>query len=138
MPKTFNTFFCFVFIVAGAILLTANLIIGSQTIQFAKNAFSAKGKVVKLNSGSSHPQIAFTTADGQEIQYPQNGLIGGYAEGDEVTVLYEPQNPKNACLDTFGALWGFNLSGIILSLAFICIGVFRFLYPNSKLITPNI
>lgn len=33
--------------------------------------------MVKLNAGGSHPQIAFVTEAGEQISYPQGGLVLG-------------------------------------------------------------
>lgn len=137
MPNSFNTIFCSLFIIIGLTLIIGNLAFGYQTLQFIKNASSAKGKVTELNSGQFHPQVAFTTQDGKQIQYPQNGLIKGYSVGEEVAVLYEPQNPQNACVDTFGALWGGYIFFFILGIVFIVIGTFKLLKPNSKWIYWN-
>jgi hypothetical protein len=38
--------------------------------------------------------------------------------GDKVDVLYDPQNPRKASLNSFGALWGFPALLLILGLIF--------------------
>lgn len=98
-----------------------------DTYRFVKGSTATEGVVVALNAGGSHPQIKFTTADGKEIEYAQNGLIGGYRVGDRATVLYDPQNPREASVDTFGALWGFHLSGLILGFCFVGVACFKLL-----------
>jgi hypothetical protein len=75
--------------------------------------------VTQLNAGGSHPEIEFATLSGTKITYPQGGLIFGYRPGQQVRVLYNPQDPaKTACVDTFGALWfvPLILSGIGMAL----------------------
>ena len=113
-----------IFIVAGTIVISAVAIWGIINRQFIKNAATAKGVVVKLNAGGSHPEIKFTTNDGKIIEYPQGGLISGYNTGDEVTVLYDSQNPHNAVINDFGALWGFSLLAFVLGVSVVCVGMF--------------
>ena len=45
------------------------------TWQFVTRAASAQGVVVKLNVGGAHPQIRFTAAAGEVVEYPQGGMI---------------------------------------------------------------
>lgn len=76
--------------------------------------------------GGSQPQIKFTTADGEEIERAQNGLIGGYRVGDKVTVLYDARHLRQASVDTFSALRGSNLLALILGICFVGIACFKF------------
>lgn len=133
-----NTIICLSFIIAGFFVIAGDLFFGYRTFQFTKNAASAEGVVSGLNYGASHPQIKFTAQDGREIQYAQNGLIGGYAVNERVKVLYEPQNPSNACVDSFGALWGFQTLALILGMFLIAAGIFKRLRSGSKNLRWNI
>jgi len=112
------------FICVGIVIILASLAWGVTVFQFITHASSAKGRVIKLNAGSSHPQIEFHTQDGKEIRYPQNGLIFGYQVGDEVNILYDAQNPPDASLNTFGALWGFPLLAFAMGIFFILVSCF--------------
>jgi hypothetical protein len=94
------------FTVAGAILLAIAIYNAWNTFGFLRSAVRANGTVAALNAGGSHPQIAFQTATGEAISYPQGGLIFGMTPGDAVTVLYLADNPKlTATIDAVGALW---------------------------------
>ena len=104
----------FIFIVVGILIIIGAAVWTFVNWRFANEAAESRGVVIKLNAGGSHPQIKFTTADGKEIEYPQGGLIFGYKPGDEVTVLYEKQNPQNATVNSFSALWGFPTLALIL------------------------
>jgi hypothetical protein len=115
------------FALVGVLVIVGVLVWGLQTYQFIKSSLSAQGTVAALNSGGSHPQIKFTTGEGKEVEYAQNGLIYGYRIGDQVTVLYDPQNPREASVNTLGALWGFNLLGFILGVCFTGIGLLKLL-----------
>lgn len=75
--------------------------------RFLATAERAPGTVVKLNAGGSHPEIQFTTPDGQQISFPQGGLIFGYREGMPVSVLFDPASPgTSAVINDVGAIWG--------------------------------
>jgi Protein of unknown function (DUF3592) len=109
-----------IFGIIGIIIVITAGIWGWTIREFVNHSETAKGIVTKLNSGGSHPEIKITTKDGKEIEYPQGGLIFGYQVGDEVSVYYDPQNPKNCVLNSFGALWGFPLLAFTLGICFIC------------------
>lgn len=100
------------------------------TYRFMKRAERAQGKVVALNAGGSHPEITFIKPDGQSISYPQGGLVFGYKVGDSVTVFYDEQNPTQATVKSFGAMWGFLSLGMILGAAFVIAGLYE--VKNSR------
>lgn len=108
----------------GVLIVVGSVIWAISGWQFISRAETARGTVVKLNAGGSHPEIKFTIRDGHEISYPQGGLIFGYQVGDEVSVLYDAENPRNCQLDTFGALWGFTILTAIMGFVFIGVGLF--------------
>lgn len=96
-------------------------------MDFLRVAQVAAGRVEHLNAGGSHPQVGFTTADGQQVSYPQNGLIFGYEKGEAVRVLYLPERAQaTAVVDSTGALWGMTLLGALLGVFFIMGGVQTF------------
>jgi hypothetical protein len=109
----------FLFICVGIIIVLADCFWLIKISKFISTASSAQGVVVRLNAGGSHPQVKFTTKEGREISYPQNGLVFGYKSGDKVKVMYNSQHPQNAEIDTFGALWGFPVLLFILGVSFI-------------------
>lgn len=97
---------------------------------FLQKALSAPGVVSSLNAGGSHPEIEFTTASGEKISYAQGGLIFGYRPGQNVRVLYHPEDPRlSACVDAFGALWFAPLILLGLGLAVLVVGGLSILTP---------
>lgn len=94
-----------VFAFIGAVLLIGAIASSVINYRFLQTASTAQGSVVKLNAGGSHPEIKFTTDAGGTIQYPQGGLIAGYEVGDKVTVFYDSKNPREASIDSIGAIW---------------------------------
>lgn len=110
------------FLGIGVLLILASAVWAGSTASFVAGAASAPGEVVALNAGGSHPEIGFTPSGGAPIQYPQGGLIAGYTVGDEVRVLYAPDDPTRATIDNAGALYGFPLIGLAMGLMFASIG----------------
>lgn len=52
------------------------------------------------------PVVRFTTGDGREIEFHgRGGSDRGFAEGDRVTVVYDPTNPIRARIVSFLDLW---------------------------------
>ena len=64
-----------VFTLIGVGLMISALCWAASTWRFMARAKAASGLVVKLNAGGAHPEIRFTTATGQTIEYPQGGMI---------------------------------------------------------------
>jgi hypothetical protein len=94
----------FALIGIGLLGIALNLAVDRR--EFLTHAQSADGVVSRLNAGGSHPEIAFTTDTGENISYPQGGLIFGYQSGQAVRVHYLPEQPARAVIDDAGALWG--------------------------------
>ena len=108
-----------VFALAGVVMLATGIYSIVTTRSFLARAGRAPGEVVRLNAGGSHPQVRFVTDGGQVVEYPQNGMIWGYRPGDRVTVLYDPSVPTvDPVIDDAGALWGFDVSGLLASVVF--------------------
>ena len=113
-----------IFLLAGVLLFIGSTVVAYNTFNFLKTAQIAKGIVTKLNAGGSHLEVSFTTIEGEEISYPQNGLIFGFNVGDSVDVLYNDSSPREMVINNFSAIWGFNIIFIIMSLIFIIVGGF--------------
>ncbi|WP_033046277.1 MULTISPECIES: DUF3592 domain-containing protein [Pseudomonas] len=95
----------FALIGIGLLGIALNLTLDRR--DFLTHAQTADGSVSHLNAGGSHPEIAFTTGTGENISYPQGGLIFGYQQGQSVRVHYLPEQPAGtAVVDDAGALWG--------------------------------
>jgi hypothetical protein len=76
---------------------------------------------------SVFPVIAFTTRDGREVEF--EALVGGttpdYELGEQVRVMYDPENPTEARIGETENLWGipivlgsFGLIAIAIGLGF--------------------
>ena len=78
----------------GLLILAVAAFEVTHRLEFLQIAQAVDGQVERLNAGGSHPQIAFTTATGQRVSYPQGGMIFGYEPGQPVRVLYDPAQPR--------------------------------------------
>ena len=103
----------------GAAVMIASIVGAVFTRQFVGSAKSAAGVVMQLNAGGSHPQVEFTTDAGEVVSYAQNGMIANYRQGDAVEVLYNPQQPREAAVNNFWALWGFTILEFALGAVFV-------------------
>lgn len=108
-------------LLAGMVLAIGGALAVRSARQFERAALVLPGRVVALNAGGSHPEIGFTTPEGQQRSFPQGGLISGYAVGQPVEVLYDPSGRFDPAVRSRAALYGFPgltlAVGIGLSLA---------------------
>jgi hypothetical protein len=112
--------------VFGAIMLVSALALlalgGScynRTAKFKKTAVEAQGTVIELKEGGSvsyrhtvyFPIIRFADTAGQEhtLYFNSGSYPPKYAVGDHVSVLYDPANPNEAKVNSFGHLWLFPI-----------------------------
>ncbi len=107
------------FLLVGVILGVFAVAFVVPTARFVRRAATARGVVTRIEAGV-RPAIRFT-AGGQDVEYVQRGA-SGYVEGEPVVVLYDPADPRHACLDDKAALW--FLPGLVafLSLWFVALG----------------
>lgn len=115
-----------VFAVVALVMAAGAVWTGVGRAEFVKHAARAPGVIRNLNAGSAHPEVAFTVA-GLTLTFPQGGWLFGYNVGDEVTVLYDPENPRmTATIDNAGALW-FATSFFTFMMAVFVLGAVAFI-----------
>jgi hypothetical protein len=85
-----------------------------RTRRFLARVRSARGTVVGLEHRTGidpgdtwHPVVAFRDAAGARRVFTERtgSNPAAYAEGDRVTVLYDPAESADACVRSFGSLW---------------------------------
>ena len=114
----------------GAALAVAAISWGASDRAWVAEAARADGVVTKLNAGGSHPEIEFTSADGERVAYPQGGWIFGFEPGDHVTVLYDARSPADDPeIDRLGALYAFPLGLGVLAASFLGVALAGFWFP---------
>ncbi|QFS39687.1 Protein of unknown function (DUF3592) [Burkholderia cepacia] len=95
-----------VFTVVGTCMLIAIALYAQSTREFLRTSVVVPGRVIKLNAGPHHPEIAFTTLAGEKVEYAQGGVVS-VQDGEAVEVRYAPDVPRmTAQMNTFGAIWG--------------------------------
>ena len=71
------------------------------------------------------PRFEFQTPDGErrEVLSDTGSSPAGFSVGDRVTVLYKPDDPSNAKIDTFGQLWLFPVIVGVIAVIAIVVGI---------------
>jgi len=94
----------------GALFAVAGGLPVLDNMRFVARAESADGLVVDVvDYGDYYPVVRFYTADERRVQFEASQSAGDPSRwqiGDPVGVLYDPDNPKDAILDTWVSRWG--------------------------------
>ncbi|WP_423370648.1 DUF3592 domain-containing protein [Burkholderia sp. LMG 32019] len=107
--------------IIGAAVLAFCAVQAYRTTIFLSHASRAPGVIVK---SSGHPTIRFETAQGQRIEFVQNGGMDG-PPGTAVPVLYDAAEPaETARAATFLAIWGGVLWGLPAGIGFLVLPLF--------------
>jgi hypothetical protein len=114
-----------------------------QTVIFVSQAKQAQGIVVgwqdrSIKSGnlgdqsSRYPRIQFQTENSRPIEFISKVGFqgGGYRLKQSISILYNPNNPNDAYINSFSSLWLF-------SAGFLGIGLFGFLVASQNLKNAN-
>ncbi|MBK3338637.1 DUF3592 domain-containing protein [Burkholderia pseudomallei] len=111
-------------IVIGVGLLVAAAISAQSTREFLRTSIVVPGLVVKLNAGGYHPEIQFTTKTGQQISYPQGGIVTKVELGQRVEVRYQADDPDgSATMNVFAAIWDSTIVFAFMGVVAIVCGV---------------
>src|SRR4051812_70380 len=105
----------YLFTAVGLAMLAGALYWFQATRSFIAGAALAPGTVIDLEASRSsdssttwRPVVRFSLPGGQTVQF-SSGMSSnppGYRKGEQVEVLYQPSQPYNAKLNSFGPLWG--------------------------------
>ena len=111
-----------VLLTVGAVFLGLMLFTAGQSLELLHKSARAQARYTGAEShGGANagvylfPTFVFRTAEGQEVSFTsKNGSTGTeYTEGQMVPILYDPQNPAKATVNSFADVW---LAPAILSL----------------------
>lgn len=102
-----------VFALIGAGLILGATFMFSSSFSLKRNAIETTGKVVRIVSKTDsdgtiyYPEVSFKTKDNQDIVFSSNmgSSYIAYDEGDNVPVLYLPEKPYGAKIDSLGELY---------------------------------
>jgi Protein of unknown function (DUF3592) len=107
----------------GGLFLLVGLLLLSREVVFGRSAVSAQGTIVELRKTDNAdgtdwaPVIEFSTAQGQKIQFTGTSTNPPPLRGEQVPVLYDPQNPDHARMNTIVQRWLFPLIFVLVGLA---------------------
>ena len=111
------------FSIVGVVLVVAAGLSAYATAGFIRRSQVMPGVVVDTRYGQSHPDIRFTTRNGQTLTYSQGGAVFGMSQGKAVRVRYDPADPgRAASLDTPVAIWSVAGMLAVLGLGLTALG----------------
>ncbi|WP_250517418.1 DUF3592 domain-containing protein [Caballeronia sp. INDeC2] len=96
-------------VIQGVVLFCIQLPFLPPTIEFVRTSEVVSAKVIALNAGGKHPQVVFTTPDGQRISVPASSFFHSVEVGDTVEMRYDPREPQIAEMNTLFGVWGIQL-----------------------------
>ena len=115
--------------ILGAVMLVAAVLWALYQWSFRSNARRAEGLVVDVavetdarHSRLYHPVVEFTDHRGELVRFKEGVAVTGSAlfdKGERVTVLYMPENPSQAQIDTFSSNWLGPILTVLFGLAFM-------------------
>jgi len=123
--------FGYFFLVPGLVMLLAGVWTGYRASSFSQSARRAQGTVVANHPSTDddggvtyHPEVEFAAADGRLHRFI--GKVGqstaAFKPGERVGVLYDPELPERASIDTFMQQYFLPLLMSGLGLAFTAAG----------------
>lgn len=111
-----------IFFLAGLGMLIGGFVRTQHTRQFIANAVTAQGTVVEnilktstdsdgRSSWAYYPHVRYRIEDGRDLDFISSTGASppSYRVGQPVVVLYDPQDPAHASINSFGSLWGISL-----------------------------
>jgi hypothetical protein len=130
-PRIFGSIFAGI----GSIFAVIGIIFGLNTHSFVATAISAQGTIIDLVLRSStdsegysssvyHPVVKFTDRSGEPTVFEANAGSNppAFSKGQQVEVLYNPQKPNSAMINSRFELWFFPIIFTSLGFTFTLIG----------------
>lgn len=118
----------------GLALLIAGGVTYFQSVNFVNHAKLTTGTVVGMftstdsdtNARSYCPEVSYTTKTGKIVKFESNVCQSPaqFIVGDIVNVYYDPQDPQNAQMKSYGAQYLLPTSLIVAGLPLALLGLF--------------
>jgi len=120
------------FTVIGLVVLFIGLFWLNATSERLKRMIDGTGTVVEVTRRrigddiNYYPRIEFQTQTGETFQFESNtgGSSTSYRVGDQVPILYNPQMPQDATINSWYEIWLPPIVVTILSLSGLAPGMF--------------
>jgi len=132
LSKTGLLFVGLIFTVIGLVMLVIGLFWLKVTGERLTRMIDGTGTVVEVlqrRTGDDinyYPRIEFQTQTGETFQFESNtgGSSTSYRVGDQVPILYNPQMPQDATINSWYEIWFPPIAVTILSLSGLAPGMF--------------
>lgn len=94
------------FAFAVGLLYAGGWWLSQDSIYLLKHGVRTTGTVIDFNPA---PLVEFTTKDGKIVKHQSNvsSTPPKYSQGDSVKILYDPNEPSRASIDSFDEMWLF-------------------------------
>jgi hypothetical protein len=91
---------------------------GADTFKLINSGETANGVITNVSKHGFSFLVQFNSGSSGQRVFEQEGLAWGRHTGDEVPVIYDPNNPERAVVDWVSLMWsrslGFALAGLAL------------------------
>ncbi|SAK54356.1 hypothetical protein AWB80_01977 [Caballeronia pedi] len=94
-----------------------------STLEFRLYSVVTYGTVVKLNAGGFHPEIEFTTSDGERVSFAGSTTVHTEV-GDRVEIRYRLKDPYGAEVNNELSVWGIHTFLTAMAALFIIGGLY--------------
>ena len=126
------------FLLAGGALIAVGIAVTVDNVLFLHGSSETAGVIRSVREDRSvdfenfvdglyTARTSYTSEDGPELEdIGVQGLVVGdppYARGDEVQVVYDPEHPTDARIDTFMGLWLLPLGEAVIGLVVAYLGL---------------
>ena len=127
------------FIVVGIVLLYVGFYFYNKVEKIRESGVKTEGTIIRYERrGTRTPQmkdmfvvpiVKFQTVTGQEIvvegKVDNTSILQNLCEdGEQIEIIYDPLNPKNAVINTFAELWFVPLLTWVIGIGFILVPPF--------------
>lgn len=130
--------------IVGVLLICGAAFIGVKKYFFVKNSLVASGVVREMvvvksrrvdssrrsGGGTTYaPKVEFKAADGSAYVFKSSVSQNppAYKKGDSVNVIYNPDNPHKAEINSLMSIWG-----LVIIMSFLGSGLCLFLFLSSR------
>ena len=122
-----------VFLIAGLLMLFAGLVSWYNTSSFLAKCVITKGLIVSHdiqtnqneedNSTTSFPIFRFEIPQNETKFTVRSNVSGQMREGQEIEILYDPQNPQDAKINSLSHTWMIPIIVTSMGLFFSFLGI---------------
>ena len=130
------------FAVGGLVILVFAAAIALNTLHFVHTAVATSGRIIELRESTdkdgqklSTPVFVFqdTSNASHRIRSSVSSSADRFRVGDQVAILYSPNNPDNASINTTSDVWGSSICLGALGGALLVFGLVATWYQDWRL-----